>query len=188
MENTGNTKKNEVLKMSNAESNLFTKDCIRTALLSLMATEMFEQITVTSIIKRAGVSRGGFYRNYTSKEEVLREIGEELFEYLLEFVSQHKIHDNPKEWFFDFFQTVFDYKEEYKLLIRTKVPAGFVFHFDEEKLLKEVQKDDSSLEHYRAIAMGKALQDVTLAWFQKGMKETPEEMAEVMYQIFFGRV
>ena len=89
MENTGNTKKNEVLKMSNAESNLFTKDCIRTALLSLMATEMFEQITVTSIIKRAGVSRGGFYRNYTSKEEVLREIGEELFEYLLEFVSQH---------------------------------------------------------------------------------------------------
>ena len=45
--------KNEILKMSNIESNLFTKECICTALLSLMATEIFDHITVTAIIKRA---------------------------------------------------------------------------------------------------------------------------------------
>ena len=77
--------KNESLKMSNMESNLFTKECICTALLSLMATETFDHITVTAIIKRAGVSRGGFYRNYKSKEDVLEEICEELFQYILDF-------------------------------------------------------------------------------------------------------
>ena len=93
MDNQVITKKNEVLKMSNMESNLFTKDCIRTALLSLMAVKIFEQITVTEIIKRAGVSRGGFYRNYQSKEEVLQEICEKLFRYVLEFMTEHQFYE-----------------------------------------------------------------------------------------------
>ena len=113
MDNSLNTKKNEVLKMSNAESNMFTKDCIRTALLSLMATEMFEQITVTAIIKRAGVSRGGFYRNYKSKEDVLEEICEELFEYIWDFITEHDLYENPKKWYEDLFQSVAENAEIY---------------------------------------------------------------------------
>ena len=92
---TKNDLKREKLRQLNLESNQLTKDCIRTALLSLMATELFEQITVTAIIKKSGVSRGGFYRNYASKEDVLREIGEGLFQYLLNFVSKYKINENP---------------------------------------------------------------------------------------------
>ena len=62
MENTGNTKKNEVLKMSNAESNLFTKNCIRTALLSFMEIKTFEvdgdfEICFSDIISLKGVPK-----------------------------------------------------------------------------------------------------------------------------------
>ena len=180
-----NEKKREKLNQLNFESNQMTRECIRTALLALMGTEMFDQITVTSIIQKAGVSRGGFYRNYTSKEDVLREIGEGLFTYLLEFVSEYKVHDNPKEWFLEYFQMIFDHQEEYRLLIKAKAPTEFLFQFDAEKLLHELQKDESALESYRAIAIGRALNDVAYAWFQKGMLESSEEMAEVMYQIFF---
>ena len=178
-------KKRDILRQSNIESNKLTKECIRTALLSLMATETFDQITVTAIIKRAGVSRGGFYRNYTSKEDVLREIVEQLFQYVLEFLSEHKIYENPKEWCLEYFQKIFDHRNEYKLLIKAKAPTEFVFNFDEECLLRELQKDDSSLEHYRAVAIMKALSEIALIWFENGMKETPKEMAEMMCQIFF---
>ena len=180
-----NDKKREKLKQLNYESNQMTKECIRTALLSLMGTEMFDQITVTAIIKRAGVSRGGFYRNYASKEEVLKDISEGLFEYLLEFVSEYKVHENPKEWFCDFFQIIYNNKDAYKLLIDAKVPSAFSLQFDIEKLLRELQKDDSSLEHYRAVAMANALSEIALSWFKSGMVETAEEMSEIMYQIFF---
>lgn len=180
-----NEKKREKLKQLNYESNQLTRDCIRTALLALMGTEMFDQITVTSIIQKAGVSRGGFYRNYTSKEDVLREIRDGLLDYLLEFVSEYKIHDNPKEWFQEYFQMIFDHQEEYKLLIKAKAPAEFLFQFDAEKILHELQKDESVLEAYRAIAIGKSLNDIAYAWFQKGMIESSEEMADIMYQIFF---
>ncbi len=180
-----NEKKREKLQQLNFESNQLTRDCIRTALLALMGTEIFDQITVTSIIQKAGVSRGGFYRNYTSKEDVLREIGEGLFKYLLEFVSEHKIHENPRDWYLEYFKTINKYKNEYKLLIKAKAPTNFVFHFDEGQLIRKLQKDDSIMERYRAVSIVKSLEQVTFVWFQNGMKETPEEMTEIMIQIFF---
>ena len=111
MENNIVLKKKEILKMSNMESNLFTKECICTALLTLMAVKTFEQITVTDIIKKAGVSKGGFYRNYKSKEDVLQQICEELFQYILEYMEEHRLYENTRQWFVEFFNNVAAYEQ-----------------------------------------------------------------------------
>ncbi len=185
MEKTESIKKNEVLKMSNLESNIFTKDCIRTALLSLMAVKIFEQITVTEIIKKAGVSRGGFYRNYQSKEEVLQEICEDLFKYILGFVTEHKFYVNPRQWYIDFFKNIAENQKGYRLLMNAQAPKNMVLKFDEERILRELQRDDSVLEHYRAIALSKALAEIIFVWVRNGTKETPEEMAAMMLEIFY---
>ena len=60
-EPSNNTK--SVLNLSNQESKQLTRECIRTALLQLLKNESFENITITSINKRAGLSRAGSYRN-----------------------------------------------------------------------------------------------------------------------------
>lgn len=179
-----NIKKWETLKKLNQESHEATRECIRTALLSLLAVETFEQITVTKIINRAGVSRGGFYRNYASKEEVLREIGNGLFQYLMNLVLETKNYTDMKQWYQEFFQKIEDNTEEYRLLIKAKVPTDFVFQFDQESLLKTFQKDSTNMERYRAIAIVKALAEISLDWFQNGMKESPAEMAEIVCHIF----
>ena len=179
-----NVKKRETLKKMNQESHETTRECIRTALLELLATETFEQITVTKIINRAGVSRGGFYRNYASKEEVLKEIGDELFHYLMNLVLEAKNYKDMRQWYQEFFQNIADNTDAYKLLIKAKVPSGFVFQYDKESLLKALQIDNSNIARYRAIAIANTLADVSFDWFQSGMKETPAEMAEIIYQIF----
>ena len=185
MEKLTNINKNDILKMSNVESNMFTKECIRTALLSLMAVKIFEKITVTEIIKKAGVSRGGFYRNYQSKEEVLQEICSELFQYILEFMTIHKFYDNTRFWFIDFFHTIAENQEAYKLLVNAQVPKNVVLEFDEGIILKKLQRNDSVLEQYRALAIAKGITEIVVVWVKNGMQETPEEMAEMMLQIFF---
>ncbi len=177
--------KNEILKMSNMESNLFTKECICTALLALMATETFDCITVTAIINRAGVSRGGFYRNYKSKEEVLEEICEDLFQYILDFVIQHNLYENPQKWYEDLFRSVAENAEIFQLLIKAQVPRNVVLKFDEGRILQELQKDDSPMEKYRAAAIGKALTEIVVIWFRNGMLESPEDMAEMLLKTFF---
>ena len=178
-------KKNEVLKMSNIESNTFTKECIRTALLSLMAMETFDHITVTAIIKRAGVSKGGFYRNYKSKEEVLQEICEELFAYIMSFVAAHRFYENTQQWYVDWFSSIIENADAFQLLIKAQASQNVVLKFDEDRILKEFRRDDSVQEQYRAIAIGKALIEITIIWFQNGMVESPEKMAEMMLEIFF---
>ena len=177
--------KNEILKMSNIESNLFTKECICSALLSLMATETFDHITVTSIINRAGVSRGGFYRNYKTKEDVLEEICEELFQYIVHFITEHDLYDNPKKWYEDLFRSIAENAEIFQLLIKAQVPRNIVLKFDEGLILQKLQKDDSLMEQYRAAAIGKALTEVVVLWFRNGMQESPEEMAEILLKIIF---
>ena len=68
------TAKDSVRFMSNNEANRITRESINTALLELMDNQDFDSITISALVKRAGVSRQSFYRNYTSKEDVIIEI------------------------------------------------------------------------------------------------------------------
>lgn len=48
-----------------------TVACTENALLALMQEKEDEDIRMTDIIKRSGVSRGGVYNTYKSKDEIL---------------------------------------------------------------------------------------------------------------------
>ena len=59
--------------MSNWKQNTheLAVDCIYTALLKLMQTKPYKDITVTDITKKAGVSRMAYYRNFNDKDDIL---------------------------------------------------------------------------------------------------------------------
>ncbi|CQR25210.1 transcriptional regulator [Streptococcus varani] len=59
------------LYQSNKEANQITRESIETALLHLMEKKELPQISISELVKKAGVSRNAFYRNYKSKEEIL---------------------------------------------------------------------------------------------------------------------
>ena len=46
-------------------------DCIYTALLKLMQTKPYKDITVSDITRKAGVSRMAYYRNFSDKDDIL---------------------------------------------------------------------------------------------------------------------
>ncbi|HIS07210.1 MAG TPA: TetR/AcrR family transcriptional regulator, partial [Candidatus Choladocola avistercoris] len=50
-----------------------TKECLYTALLLLMEKKPYEDITITEIAKKAGVSRMSYYRLYKSKDDILEQ-------------------------------------------------------------------------------------------------------------------
>ena len=57
------------------EANRETKVRITYALVSLLASKKLSDISVTDIVERAGVARASYYRNFSSKEDVLAEGG-----------------------------------------------------------------------------------------------------------------
>lgn len=61
-----------------------TKKSFKSALLTLMETESFEDITITQIVNEANYSRGTFYFHYTHKDALLDEMINEMLEELVE--------------------------------------------------------------------------------------------------------
>ena len=49
--------KRDVLRLSNEETNLITRDCLRIAMIKLMGKKEFDKISITEITKLAGVVR-----------------------------------------------------------------------------------------------------------------------------------
>lgn len=67
------------LYQSNKETNQLTKEAIETALLFLLEKKEIRHISVAELVRKAGVSRNAFYRNYKSKEEILEAYYERTF-------------------------------------------------------------------------------------------------------------
>ena len=66
-------KQRETLKRNNEESNFVTRESARQALFQLMRDHNYDDIRITDIIRRSGISRSAFYRNYKTKDDVLRD-------------------------------------------------------------------------------------------------------------------
>lgn len=66
-----NHKKYKALKIANEEANAFVKECIQTALINLIREKQYDEISITDIVKEAGVSRSSYYRNFNSKDCIL---------------------------------------------------------------------------------------------------------------------
>jgi AcrR family transcriptional regulator len=66
-------KQKETLKRNNAESNFVTRESAQDALFFLMNEQDYEEIRITDIIRKSGISRSAYYRNYKTKDDVLRD-------------------------------------------------------------------------------------------------------------------
>ncbi|WP_164847991.1 TetR/AcrR family transcriptional regulator [Lacticaseibacillus hulanensis] len=55
------------------EQQAFSRACIQEALFLLMQDRPLDEITISAISERSGISRMGFYRNYKSKTDVLND-------------------------------------------------------------------------------------------------------------------
>ena len=67
-------------KLDNISVNNMVRECIFTSLIALMEKREYQDITITSITKKAGVSRMAYYRNYRSKDDIFISYLDELFE------------------------------------------------------------------------------------------------------------
>lgn len=59
--------------MNNQEKNTYVRQHILSALLELMKTQDFAAISIQAVVDAAGVGRASFYRNFESKEDVLKQ-------------------------------------------------------------------------------------------------------------------
>ena len=151
-------KKRDILRMSNEESNKLTRECLCTALVYLMNEKPFEKITITELVRRSGVSRSAFYRNYRSKEEIVAEVADSVTTGIENSLKDMKETGDLHDWFYRSFRAVCDNAPIFELLLNAKLlnapPAGRIFS------LEAVFPPVSTEEHYHTLAIEGAFHSV----------------------------
>lgn len=159
----------------------FLKECIADALFILLRTKSIDEITISEITALANVSRITYYRNFTSKESVIEFKLDKLME---EWIREHPQKEAPSayEGSISFFQFFYSIREIVQTLIRANLSVLLLnrlilkfhdFHTPDRK------------EYYRQIFISFGLCGIILTWINGQMKETPEEMAEMVSCRFF---
>jgi len=182
MPNRTELEKKNVTRMSNADSNKLTRECLRLALRTLMNEKEYDKISISELVTKAGVSRPSFYRNYNSKEDLIIELEADIVsEYVHTFLSE-KYQQNLYLWFYDNFVHIKDHRDVLMLILNANMD-GIIFA-NAPDIIASHLKVDSELEKYRLIALFGGLKEIVIVWAHKGMVETPEEMATLCDKIF----
>lgn len=163
----------KILRLSNEESNKVTKECLRIAMFKLMGREDFEKISITEISKYAGVSRVAFYRNYSSKEELVEDICRSLFSELTESLKNERFRTNRKAWYTEFFQTIQANSDYFQIYLNANL------RLSDGNILESVYPSSTAEEYYRNAAREGAFVSILTDWFRSGMKESPEKMGTI---------
>lgn len=163
--------------MDNAAKNTYVKNQITNALIELLKTKELSNISVSEITQKAQVSRVSFYRNYETKEAVLREYIEKLFGEWTKEYDEKEEHRSGRAFMGAMFGHFLRYKCFYLLLHE----RGLSY------LLKDVivgisgpKREYTNGGAYVAAFFAYGIYGWVEEWFERGMQESAEEMAELM--------
>ncbi|MGN1142350.1 MAG: TetR/AcrR family transcriptional regulator [Oliverpabstia sp.] len=168
MRQTGQT----VSPMSNEGRNLYVVEHITQAVLKLMQGENLNEISISQICEEAGVGRASFYRNFESKEAVISR-------YLKALLDNWWTEAIKKENF-NFVEAIFEHYWEHRDLCIMLYRQGLA-HLN-LKSIKEAcgpKTEQPNIVAYTAAYFSYGLYGWIEEWFQRGMQETPKEMAEL---------
>lgn len=167
---------------SGSEANKLTKECLQKALVYLMKERNFEKISVTELVKKSGVSRQSFYRNYRSKEAILKDMWQNIYGQMAETLQDKKYQKDTYLWYYDMFALIKENGTTIELLVKAKL------HITEGdgmfSLFQNVFPAEDMEEKYAMSAYEGALKAVINQWFEEGMKEEVAEMAALCSRLF----
>ena len=168
--------KRDILRMSNKESNRMTKECLQTALITLMGQKPFDKITISEIVRKSGVSRTAFYRNYETKEDILNEVSDVFTNGMIQSFKDKRFLTDRYEWYLAFFRIIKENASLFRLLLQAHMLNNTLI--STYSMIGRLDHHDNVISHYDFLAWEGALSTVTLHWFQDGMKESVEFMAD----------
>ena len=161
------------------ESNRLAKECIIIALIELMKTRDYNSITITDLTKKAGVSRMAYYRNYSSKEDIINtfanEVGASIHEKLASMFPRASVYD----YFYELFTQLGAYND--LALTAYRGGLGELIHTQITKNMAQTfpPESDAPIDRYRHVYLAGAFYNIFIEWLERGRKEPVAEMARL---------
>lgn len=174
-----------------------TRQMIKNAFLELMEEVGFAKITVEGITKKAFISRNTFYLHYTDKYDLLNSIEDETLLGVKDIIKEMPFEimrikgladSKPISILIAVYQYISDNSRFFSLMIKEGGDPRFLHKMTE--IMKDLMNQNNMEEHLRTpqrymVAIIAGIQTSIIGeWLRGGMKETPEELANLIAALF----
>ena len=156
------------------------KDYIVEALLQLLKKKTYEDITITDIANKAGVTRITFYRNYNNKDEIIKSYLDDLTD---EYIKTSKILYNPND-FKGYIIKLFTHLKKNKDIGLLLYKANIIYFLKDEFDRNFLAKAQNHNEEYHYAFLSGGLYNLYYYWIKNNCKETPQELAEMFNEFY----
>lgn len=160
----------------------FLKECIADALIRLMENKTYEKITVQEITDCANVGRATYFRQFTSKEDVLMYKIRLLWRRWAKTHHIDKTHIYSVENLTTFFEFIYSIRSINSVLVKSEKMNVLII-----ALSTEFGINDSTdpAERYRFCFITFGLAGVLTEWIKHGYKESPQDMIKFLSESSF---
>ena len=165
-----------VSPFSNEARNAYVIEHITDALLKLLKEKSLQEISISEIVDAAGVGRTSFYRNYETKEDVVKKHIVALIEkWDQDYKASGK--DSNAELYGSLFQHLKDNADFYLLLKERNLMHLFLTVFLERSGPKA---EYENMWAYTTAFITYGTYGWIEEWINRGMQESAETMAELL--------
>lgn len=158
---------------------------IEESLLELMQTERYQEITIQQITDHAGLTRRTFYRNYTSKDDIIKDSFYRIWSEYTSLITQQTDLTLPNISKV-FFSLMLRYKDFLTLINRHQLFSIFLSDLDEllPLLCNQIKGNALSLSNesiqYALTFSTGGFMHILIKWLNDSELKTPEKMATII--------
>lgn len=164
------------------EANLRVKNSIVHALMDLMKEKSYEEISISEITVRAGVSRISYYRNYGSKEDILAATLEQLMSLFSEEIAAMPSHSPMRRVMTVFFRIARENQSFFGLLYDAGMDRQLQEGLEDFVLSSDRFPTLDRRRTYPASLFSGALFRLLVQWYKGGMTENDSELSNIFCQ------
>lgn len=157
------------------------RQLIREAFIRLMERKSYMDITVSDIVREAGVARVSFYRNFNSINDIIDDIADEIADELLHEMIPVLSGRNERKWRTFLFRIFYHFSETtFMLTLSNLQNISLIFARINTKIqMKQELIPSGSLEEkYAPFGKFGLICNILKKWMDDNRQETPEEMVD----------
>lgn len=164
----------------NQKANDYLKECMADALIELMRTKPFDKITIDEIAEKAQIHRTTWFRNFSSKAQMLTFKLVKLWERWGEehgaVVKKGFAIENAQA----FYEFNYEIRDLLNLIMAANLSSALYEAFYQTIMPK---KESSSAENYKARFYSYGLLGILMEWINRGFEESPAAMMEKLSKV-----
>lgn len=158
------------------------KSYITESLFLLMEKKPYDAISIGEITQRAGVNRSTYYRNFASKEDIIRFFLDGLMKQYSGAYETSEEH-SMEVYLQILFSCFHAHKKELLLLIRDRLSHILLETLNDWLNMPGKTLSDFTQEQHRIAYHIGGIYNCMILWISHGMTESPEEMTQISMSI-----